>query len=45
MKKLVCTAIIVISTLFSCEDKACPDGMEDCTLKDGSKICVPAGQC
>ena len=44
MKKLF-AGLFLLFSLFSCDDDACPDGMEECRAKNGSKICVPKGNC
>ena len=45
MKKLAFIGIILISIVSSCGEKKCPNNMEECTLQDGTTVCVPKGKC
>ncbi len=45
MKKLLLFLLLSTITLVACEDKGCPDNMDEYTLQDGTKICVPKGRC
>lgn len=44
-KKLAVIALLLSFGGFSsCEDKGCPDDMDECTV-NGQVICVPKGKC
>jgi hypothetical protein len=46
MKRVIYIALLLVTSLsIACEDKGCPDDMDECTLQDGTKICVPKGRC
>lgn len=45
MKRLALIIFVLLSALASCDEKECPDDMDECTLQDGTKICVPKGKC
>ncbi|MBX2896229.1 MAG: hypothetical protein KF763_12345 [Cyclobacteriaceae bacterium] len=46
MKRVINIALLLVASLsIACEDKGSPDDMDECTLQDGTKICVPKGRC
>ncbi len=45
MKNLMYLLFAAVLFVCSCEEKECPEGMEDCQLNSGESICVPEGKC
>ncbi len=38
---IVVVLFVSVICLFGCEKRACPEGMHEQRLKDGTTICVP----
>jgi len=37
--------IAILGFLTSCEERECPEGMEECMLDSGVSVCVPEDAC
>jgi hypothetical protein len=44
LKKVAVIGLFLFVMFSSCEDKGCPDDMQECTV-NGKVICVPKGKC